>query len=83
MNAIVVNDLSVSKELDCKSLAEIVGGYCVITSGPWKYLGSTTVFKGWVSKGGKWYKRFLRTRKYKRCQIKKCYSYVCLPAFRI
>ena len=76
MNAIVVNDLSISTELDGKALAEIVGGGTVIVSTSWKYLGTKYYFKQWVKKQGQWYKRYLRVRKYLRCQYKYQSAYV-------
>ena len=71
MNAIVVNDLSISTELDSQTLTKIVGGTSVYyENDPWKYLGSKKIFKGFVKKGHKWYRAYLRIRKYKRCQYK-------------
>ncbi len=79
MNAIVVNDLSMSTEMDRTSLTEILGGTSVCyRNGPWKYLGTNTYFKGWIKKGHKWYKRYLKVRKFKRCQYKYVKSYVCI-----
>ena len=76
MNALVVNDLSISTELDGKALAEIFGGGTIIISTPWKYLGTKYYFKKWVKKGKQWYKRYLRVRKYKRTQYKYLTAYV-------
>ena len=77
MNAIVVNDLSISTELDSQALTEIVGctKVCYI-NGPWKYLGSAKYFKGFVKKGHKWYQRYLLVKKYKRWQYKLLKDYV-------
>ena len=76
MNAILVNDLSINTELDGKALAEIVGGGEYILSTPWKYLGTKYYFKKWVKKQGQWFKRYLRVRKYLRCQYKYQSAYV-------
>ena len=58
MSAIVVNDLSISTEMDSVALAEILGGTktCYI-NGSWKYLGTKYYFKKWVKKGHKWDRR--------------------------
>jgi hypothetical protein len=73
-NALMINDLEMSKELDRAALAQIAGGYSVYSTGSWQYTGtgskhySSWKYNFWT---GRYYKTWKQYRYAKRTQYGK------------
>ena len=73
-NALMINDLEVSKDLDRAALAQIAGGYRVYSTGSWQYSGTgSKLYSSWKYNfwTGKYYKTWKQYRYAKRTQYGK------------